>query len=257
MQPIFLKNLSIGYTHNKHLKLVMGKINASLHRGELVALIGTNGAGKSTLLRTISAYQKPLEGTITYPDGTDSPRTPAELSTQLAVVLTENNKTLNIKVREIVSLGRMPYTNIFGQLRRNDNMAIEQAMKMVGIEHLSERLMETLSDGERQKTMIAKALAQETPAIILDEPTAFLDFQSRVQLMRMLKSLAHEQEKAILVSTHDLELALQIADKIWLIDNGCLHTGNIDELTQNGTLQKFIESDGIRYNSKQNRIELI
>ena len=257
MQPIFLKNLSIGYTHNKHLKLVMGKINASLHRGELVALIGTNGAGKSTLLRTISAYQKPLEGTITDPDGTESPRTPAELSTQLAGVLTENNKTLNIKVREIVSLGRMPYTNIFGQLRRNDNMAIEQAMKMVGIEHLAERLMETLSDGERQKTMIAKALAQETPAIILDEPTAFLDFQSRVQLMRMLKSLAHEQEKAILVSTHDLELALQIADKIWLIDNGCLYTGNIDELTPNGTLQKFIESDGIRYNSKQNRIELI
>lgn len=257
MTSLSLKDLSIGYTHNRQTRLVMGKINASLQQGELVALIGANGAGKSTLLRTIAAYQRPLDGTITYPDGTINPHSPAELSTRLAVVLTSTEKALNIKIREIVALGRMPYTNIFGKLRSNDNMAIEQAMRMVGVEHLAERHMNTLSDGERQKTMIAKALAQETSIIILDEPTAFLDFGSRVQLMRMLKKLAHEQKKAILVSTHDLELALQIADRIWLMHNGNMHTGDIRELTQSGVIQSFINGEGIRYDSTHNRIELI
>ena len=235
----------------------MGKINTSLKHGEFVALIGANGAGKSTLLRTISAFQEPLEGTITYPDGSNIKRKASDLSTQLAVVLTNNSNIRGMKVREIVALGRMPYTNAFGRIRTIDNDSIDYAIELVGIKHLAERRIETLSDGERQKAMIAKALAQETPVIILDEPTAFLDFGSRVQLLRMLKELAHKNNKAILVSTHDLELALQTADKLWLIHNNNMHTGNTIELAEKGILQTFIEDKGIRYNSEHNRIELI
>lgn len=257
MSVISLNNLIIGYTHNRQPIPVMGKINASLERGELVALIGENGAGKSTLLRTISAFQEPLEGTITYPDGCNKLRKASELSTQLAVVFPNNSNIRGMRVRETVSLGRMPYTNALGRMRNTDKEAINHAMDLIGITHLEERYIETLSDGERQKTMIAKALAQETPVIVLDEPTAFLDFGSRVQLLRMLKELAHKNNKAILVSTHDLELALQIADRLWLIHNKQMYTGNTTELTNCGILQTFIEDEGIRYNTAYNRIELI
>ncbi len=234
----------------------MGVIDATLVSGELVALIGANGAGKSTLLRTLSAFQQPLSGTITYPDGKSHSRTASELSTQLAVVLTGNSGIHNLTVREVVAMGRSPYTNFLGHLRKHDKEIIAEAMSMVGIENLADRKVETLSDGERQKAMIAKALAQQTPVIMLDEPTAFLDFNSRVQLFRQLQSMAHKAGKAILVSTHDLELVLQLADKVWLIMDKTMYTGKVEELAANGILKRFIDGDGIEYNAKENRIEI-
>jgi iron complex transport system ATP-binding protein len=154
-------------------------------------------------------------------------------------------------------MGRSPYTNFLGHLRKHDEDIIAEAMNMVGVTHLAERRVETLSDGERQKAMIAKALAQQTPVIMLDEPTAFLDFNSRVQLFRLLQRLAHDTGKAILVSTHDLELVLQLADKVWLIQDKKMHTGEVKELAANGTLKRFIEGEGIAYNATENRIEII
>lgn len=256
MAAITLNKLSVGYTHNRQQLPVMGEIDATLSCGELVALIGANGAGKSTLLRTLSAFQQPLSGEVVYPDGDSCRRTASELSTQLAVVLTGNSGVTSLTVREVVALGRLPYTGFMGHLRRHDDEMVAHALADVNISHLADRAIDALSDGERQKVMIAKALAQETPVIMLDEPTAFLDFGSRVQLFRLLKKLAHERSKAVLVSTHDLELILQIADKLWLIHDGALHEGGVDELVQSGVLPTFIESGGIRYNRAQKRIEV-
>ena len=256
MAAIVLNKLSIGYTHNRQQMPIMGVIDATLQCGELVALIGSNGAGKSTLLRTLSSFQEPLGGSITYPDGKNIRRTAADLSTQLAVVLTGNNNIHSLTVREVVAMGRSPYTNFLGYIRAHDKEVIDQAMEMVNITHLADRRIETLSDGERQKAMIAKALAQETPVIMLDEPTAFLDFSSRVQLFRLLQKLAHEAGKAILVSTHDLELVLQLVDKVWLIHDKEMYSGIIDELVSNGRLKAFIDCDGIEYNANLNRIEV-
>lgn len=256
MTTLELKQLLIGYTHDRNKKPVMGYINATLQSGELVALIGANGAGKTTLLRTLSAFQEPLDGNIIYPDGSCCRRSAADLATQLAVVLTNNNNIFNLTVREIVALGRVPYTNFLGYKSSHDEEVIDYSMELVKISHLAERRVDMLSDGERQKVMIAKALAQETPVIMLDEPTAFLDFKSRVQLFRMLKRLASENNKTVLVSTHDLELVLQLTDRIWLIHNGSLHTGTVRELAMSGVLSEFIESDGIKYDVVNNRIEV-
>lgn len=256
-RAITLKNLLIGYIRNRQIMAVADAINATLNMGEFVALIGCNGTGKSTLLRTISAFQKPLGGSITYPDGSSEVRKASELSRQIAVVLTDNNRAHSMLVHEVVALGRTPYTGFTGRLSNADKAIVESAMKQIGISHLAMRDISTLSDGERQKAMIAKALAQETPVIILDEPTAFLDFGSKIQLFRSLKQLASKQKKAIIVSTHDISPALRLADRIWLLHDRQLHCGSVKELADEGTLQKFIDSDGIRYDKEHNRVEII
>ena len=254
---IILKDLQIGYTHNRKKKPIMGAIDATLHNGEVVALIGKNGAGKSTLMRTLSAFQEPLDGEIIYPDGKNIQRKPSDLCTMLAVVLTDNNNISNMTVRDVVALGRTPYNSFLGHNRKRDQDIIEKCIEQMGIGNLAHRDISTLSDGERQKTMIAKALTQETPVILLDEPTAFLDYKSRVQLFQELKRLAVEEQKAIILSTHDLELTLQIADKIWLINDKRLHTGSISKLSDNGILSKFIDDEGIHYNKTTRRIEIL
>ena len=148
----------------------------------------------------------------------------------------------------------MPYTGFFGLNTARDKRVVVEAMAMLGISSLADRRIETLSDGERQKAMIAKAVAQETPIILLDEPTAFLDFASRVALMQSLRTLAHESKKAILLSTHDLELALRLSDRLWLMYKNKLHTGNVAELSQSGALSSFIDNDGIRYDADEHKI---
>jgi iron complex transport system ATP-binding protein len=157
-------------------------------------------------------------------------------------------------VREVVAMGRMPYTGFFGLNSSCDKRVVDEAMEMLGISALAHRMIETLSDGERQKVMIAKAVAQETPIILLDEPTAFLDFASRVALMQSLRTLAHERGKAILLSTHDLELALRLSDRLWLMDKKQLYTGTVEELSQSGALSSFIDNDGIRYDADEQKI---
>ena len=202
-----LQNLSTGY-HGRHRTHVVAQhISAQLEVGCLTCLLGPNGAGKSTLLRTLANFQPAIEGRMLL-DGQSLERyTPREIARCIGVVLTERPNVGDMTVEELVAMGRSPYTGFWGGLQAEDRMAVNEAIGLVGIEVLRRRRVQSLSDGERQKVMIAKVLAQQTPIIFLDEPTAFLDFPSKVEMMLLLRRLAHEMQKTVFLSTHDLELA--------------------------------------------------
>lgn len=224
MPSITLRNLSVGYQHPRRTPTtVLAQLNATLHAGQLTCLVGANGIGKSTLLRTLAAFQPPISGQMCY--YSDEQAAPINLATLsqarlarlVSVVLTAKPSVENLSVEQIVALGRSPYTNIWGTLRADDRRMVAWAMDVVGITSLRHRLVQTLSDGERQKMMIAKALAQDTPVILLDEPTAFLDYRSKVEVLGLLARLAHETDKMVLLSTHDLEQAVHAADALWVV----------------------------------------
>ena len=269
---IELKELTIGYAQKNNTKVVASGINATLHSGRLTCLIGANGIGKSTLLRTLSAFQPPLSGEIFIDSESPIPLstlTDKQLSRLIGVVLTEKPDVQNMTVFELVGLGRSPYTGFWGRLNEDDKEVVKESLRLVGIESLQDRLIQTLSDGERQKTMIAKALAQQTPVIYLDEPTAFLDYPSKVEMLTLLRHLARETGKTIFLSTHDMELALQIADELWLMTAGTpssdtaespsnnglcqnpkettLIIGTPRELASNGSLSHFIDRPGLHF----------
>ena len=205
-----LQSLSIGYSH----KVIAADINAQIKGGELTCLIGRNGTGKSTLMRTLAGFLKPLGGSALL-DGRDVGRlSPAERSHLISVVLTDRVDIDGMRVKDLVSVGRQPYTGFFGKMSSDDEEVVNKAIADVGMTDFAGRQVNSLSDGERQKVMIAKALAQQTPVILLDEPTAFLDYPSKKEMFQMLSQLCHEQGKAALVSTHDLDIALPIADSV-------------------------------------------
>ena len=205
-----LQSLSIGYSH----KVIAADINAQIKGGELTCLIGRNGTGKATLMRTLAGFLKPLGGSALL-DGRDVDRlSPAERSHLISVVLTDRVDIDGMRVKDLVSVGRQPYTGFFGKMSSDDEEVVSRAIADVGMTDFAGRQVNSLSDGERQKVMIAKALAQQTPVILLDEPTAFLDYPSKKEMFQMLSQLCHEQGKAALVSTHDLDIALPIADSV-------------------------------------------
>ena len=262
MNTVVLKNLSIGYTQKGNEKVVAQGLNAAINSGELTCLLGCNGVGKSTLLRTLSAFQPALGGDILLNADQTSELSPLtsftdkQLSRMIGIVLTEKPDVRNMTIEDLVGMGRSPYTGFWGTLTANDKQIVADAIRMVGIEPLRGRMIHTLSDGERQKAMIAKALAQQTPIIYLDEPTAFLDYPSKVEMMQLLRRLAHEEQKTIFLSTHDVELALQLADCLWLMEcvphsdlqfrePNQLSVGTPRQLADNGALSRFIERDGI------------
>ncbi len=254
METVTLMNLSIGYKTKHSVKEVAKNINASLKSGLLTCLIGPNGIGKSTLLKTLCAFQPKLDGEV-YIDGKSiSSYTDKEFSKKVGVVLTHRPQIQNMTVEELVSLGRSPYTGFWGKLEDEDRQIINAAIKQIGIESLKDRMIQTLSDGERQKVMIAKAIAQQTPIICLDEPTAFLDFPSKIETMQLLKRLCKESNKTIFLSTHDLELTLQIADRIWLMQKGSIFVGTPKELAESGELSAFIEREGITFDKSLLRV---
>lgn len=243
---IRLRDLSTGYAGKRQTNVVTRHVCAALRSGELTCLLGANGAGKSTLLRTLSAFQPPLEGSIEVLGRPLSGYSDAERAKLIGVVLTERCEVRNMSVEELVGMGRSPYTGFWGRLTQRDKEIVRQAMATVGIGELCGRMVQTLSDGERQKVMIAKALAQETPIIFLDEPTAFLDFPSKVEIMQLLHRLSRETGKTIFMSTHDLELALQIADKVWLMDRSQgITIGTPEDLSLDGNLSRFFARKGI------------
>ncbi len=224
MPSITLTNLSVGYLRPRRTPLaVLTGLNATLHSGRLTCLVGANGIGKSTLLRTLAAFLPPLDGQILYRSSEDA--VPVNLSSLsknrmarlVSVVLTAKPSVENLTAEQVVALGRSPYTNLWGTLRAADLQKVQWAMHAVGILPLQKRMVHTLSDGERQKVMIAKALAQDTPVMLLDEPTAFLDYHSKVEMLRLLHTLAHQTNKMLLLSTHDLEQALHAADALWVV----------------------------------------
>lgn len=220
MNTIQLKDLSIGYKlHNGKTKTIASHINASVESGMLTCLIGRNGTGKSTLLRTMTGFIPPLEGQVILEGRDLSMLSATERARIISIVLTERPETDNITVNELVGMGRLPYTNFWGTLQEEDRQIVDDAMQMIGIYELRNRKIGTLSDGEKQKAMIGKAIAQQTPVIILDEPTAFLDYPSKQETMLLLHQLAQELNKTIFLSTHDLNIAYQVADKIWCMGN--------------------------------------
>lgn len=245
---IRLQDLSVGYRTKRGTKVVATGIDAEIRCGELTCLLGANGVGKSTLLRTLSAFQPKLGGAIYIKGKELGEYTDRELARMIGVVLTERPDVHNLSVDDLIGLGRSPYTGFWGGLDEVDREKVRQAAVWVGIEDLLGRMVDTLSDGERQKVMIAKALAQETPVILLDEPTAFLDFPSKVEIMLLLRHLCRQTGKAIFLSTHDLDLALQLADKVWLMGKGeTLAVGTPEDLALEGTLARFFLRKGIAF----------
>ncbi len=250
-ETIQIRNLSIGYPGKKGVKVVASGITATILSGELTCLLGANGVGKSTLLRTLSAFQPKLGGEI-YIEGKEiNEFTDKELSHVISVVLTEKPDIRNMTVEELVGLGRSPYTGFWGVLTQADKEVVNKSIALVGIQDLQQRMIQTLSDGERQKVMIAKALAQETPIIYLDEPTACLDYPSKVEMMQLLYRLSRETDKTIFLSTHDLELALQIADKLWLMDRvKGVRIGAPEDLSLDGSLSSYFARKGIIFDAE-------
>ncbi len=217
---IRLSHLSVGYSPSLP---VVSDINAVVRSGQLTCLTGENGIGKSTLLKTLTGFLPKLGGELLLDGrevGTFSQR---ELARQVSIVLTQKPDVQNLTVEEVIGLGRSPYTGFFGRFHDADRTVIADALASVGIEPLRHRMIQTLSDGERQKVMIAKALAQQTPVILLDEPTAFLDFPSKAETFRLLQRMAHDRDKLILLSTHDLELAVRFADCLLEVKDRSLH----------------------------------
>lgn len=245
---ISAKNIEIGYpkTKQRHTTSLYKDLSFDLYRGELVCLIGANGAGKSTLLRTISNSQMPLHGKIFLNNKDISAYSEKSLSRILGLVLTEKTSVGGLLVHELVELGRYPYTGFFGQLNSEDKYVIEKAMNDVGIIHKKDSYVSELSDGERQKAMIAKALAQECPVILLDEPTAFLDIESRIEIINLLHHLTINLKKTILLSTHDIDLALLLADRLWLLsrEKGLME-GITEDIVLSRKLDNFFNSEKI------------
>ncbi|MBE6332099.1 MAG: ABC transporter ATP-binding protein [Bacteroidales bacterium] len=214
-----LQDLSIG-----HNRAIVSGIDAELTPGVFACLTGRNGTGKSTLLRTLAGLLKPIAGTIELNNRPLRDFSPAELARRIGLVLTHVPDLPNTTLREMVVYGRLPYATWLGRRTAADWAAADDAIRTLGIAHLAHRRIGELSDGERQKTMIARALAQGTDYLLLDEPSAFLDYESKLELMEMLRHLAHDCGKAILLSSHDLELVRRSADTIWHIADGRLST---------------------------------
>jgi iron complex transport system ATP-binding protein len=227
---------------------IVGPLNLEIYAGQLICLLGPNGSGKSTLLRTLAGLQSSLEG-ITEIGGTPANKlTPIRLAQKISLVLTDPVRSSNLTVYSLVALGRYPYSGWLGTLNEIDKEIIARSMDAAGISHFSARKLSTLSDGESQKVMLARALAQDTPLMMLDEPTAHLDLPSRIQLMQLLHRLARRTNKGILISTHELDLALQVADQAWLLQSGGqFHKGAPEDLVLNGIFEAAFEKEGIRF----------
>jgi iron complex transport system ATP-binding protein len=249
---IELRALTIGYKPSrKETKVVAENINATLHAGELVCLLGPNGAGKSTLMRTMAGMQKPLSGEVRLGGGNIHELPARELAKRLSVVLTERINVGAMTAYALVALGRYPHTNWAGTLSDKDHEVIQWALQTTGASEFANRQIGELSDGERQRVMVARALAQEPQLMILDEITAFLDLPRRVEIMQMLRELARTTNKAILLSTHDLDLALRSADRIWLMPkNGALQIGAPEELVLSGAFETAFAGEGVSFDQQ-------
>ena len=244
---LHLTDLTIGYHQGS---AIAGPLNLDLYAGQLICVLGPNGCGKSTLLRTISGLQPALEGTIEIEGQSLKSLKPAQIARLISLVLTDNVRSGNLDVYSLIALGRYPYSGWLGILSEHDKEVISHAIAVTHTAAFLGRKIDHLSDGECQKVMLARAIAQDTPLIILDEPTAHLDLPSRIQLMRLLYQLARETNKAILISTHELDLALQVADQIWLMSSdGHLAAGLPEELIIDGSFQQAFDKDGIAFDA--------
>lgn len=250
------KGLNIGYVlKGGKQKSIHKDLSLSLYSGEVTCLLGLNGAGKSTLLRTLCGFQKPLGGSVYLQGKPLSGFSQSDFSLAVGVVLTEKTNAGGITVYELASLGRHPHTGFFGKLGKEDHEIIHESLEAAGILHKASSRVAELSDGEKQKVMIAKTLAQQCPIILLDEPTAFLDVASRIEMLLLLRKLAVEQNKAILLSTHDVDTAIQKGDCFWLLDKQYpVACGAPEDLILNGIFGRFFEKEGILFDATTGKL---
>lgn len=243
-------NMAVGYGQGKRRKALISNLNLALEQGSMVALLGMNGAGKSTLIRALTCDTQPIEGELLINGNNATTISKKEISRLIALVATERIMGGGFTIWELVALGRHPHTGLLGRLSSHDREVVDKCLDDVGITHLAHQHVASLSDGERQKAMIAKALAQQTPIIVLDEPTAFLDVASRIECMRLLHKLAREQSKAVLLSSHDISQSLLLADELWVITRERnLITGTTEQVVMSGAMNKVFDNASIVFNS--------
>lgn len=252
INTIKLQDLTLGYGE----RILFKDANIGFGWGEFTALIGRNGTGKSTLLRTIAALAKPLSGEVIVDCRSLHEMSPREIASKISFVSTEEIRITNLKVADVVGLGRAPYTNWIGSLSKDDHEKLEQSLELVGMSAFACKAMDTLSDGERQRVMIARALAQDTPIILLDEPTAYLDLPNRYEICLLLRRLAHTQGKTILFSTHDLSIALELCDTIAMIEGGQFYYGTAQSLIANHEIQRLFDGTSLQFDCEANTVRL-
>lgn len=249
---IQLKELTLGYEQ----RILLNKVSAQIAGGQLIALLGRNGTGKSTLLRAMMGLEKPKNGKILLRDKDITSLKPEALAQNISFVTTDKVRIANLRCKDVVALGRAPYTNWIGQLQAEDEKRVENAMQLVGMSDYADKSMDKMSDGECQRVMIARALAQDTPVILLDEPTAFLDLPNKYELCLLLKKLAEEEGKCILFSTHDLDIALSLCHTIMLIDNPQLYCLPTPEMVSGGHLERLFRNESVTFDAREMRIRI-
>lgn len=232
---ITLRNITLAYGD----RTLVENGSAEFAAGELTALVGRNGAGKSTLLRAVTAIEPPKSGEVLL-DGTNAAAMPPEaIARTISFVGTEKVRIANLRCEDIVAIGRAPYTNWIGRMQAADRRIVADALQAVGMEAFAARSIDTLSDGECQRIMIARALAQQTPTIVLDEPSAFLDIPTRFEICRLLQQLAHEEGKCILFSTHDLDAAMPVCDSVAVISDRTITKLPAAEIRRQGIIERL------------------
>lgn len=249
---IQLKDLTLGYEQ----RTLLEKVSAHITGGQLVALLGRNGTGKSTLLRAVMGLEKPQNGEIILHGNNIASLKPEELARNISFVTTDKVRIANLRCRDVVAQGRAPYTNWLGQLQGEDKEKVDNAMHLVGMDSYAEKTMDKMSDGECQRIMIARALAQDTPVILLDEPTAFLDLPNRYELCLLLRKLTQKEGKCILFSTHDLDIALSLCDTIMLIDNPQLYSLPTNEMITSGHIERLFHNESITFDAQAMKIRI-
>lgn len=247
---IELKELTVGYGQ----RTLLEKVSTRITSGQLVALLGRNGTGKSTLLRAMMGLEKPQTGEIRLQGKNITSLKPEKLARKISFVTTDKVRIANLRCEDVVAMGRAPYTNWIGQLQPEDKTRVDEAMRLVGMSDYAEKTMDQMSDGECQRIMIARALAQDTPVILLDEPTAFLDLPNRYELCLLLQKLAQEEGKCILFSTHDLDIALSLCDSIMLIDNPQLYSLSTPEMVASGHIERLFRNESVTFDAQEMRV---
>ena len=250
------KNLSIGYASKKAKTIVASNINITLKQGTLVGLIGANGIGKSTLLKTLTHVQNPIDGKVLIHDLSISKYTPLDLAKVLSLVLTGSIASKNLSVQELVALGRQPYTNWVGNLSDQDIHMVNAALEQTNITDLRHKKCFELSDGQLQKVMIARALAQDTDLIILDEPTTHLDMYHKAYILKLLQKLAKETNKTILFSSHEIDLAIQLCDNLIVMTEHEVVSNEPCQLIANGTFETLFPKDLIAFDKETGRFRV-
>jgi iron complex transport system ATP-binding protein len=242
-----LDSLVIGYGSGKDANILLPALSSSASEGELIALIGQNGIGKSTLLRTITGLQKPMSGKVVLKGKDLSEFNRYDLAAIIGYISTEPVRVSNMRVSDLVALGRYPHTNWTGKLAKTDHLMINEAIEKVGLQNLTGRFINELSDGERQRAMVARLLAQDAEIFVMDEPTAFLDIRSKYEIVHLLHDLSRTRGKTIIFSTHDLLTAISESDKVWLALKDSFYEGAPEDLILNGSFDRLFDSSVVKF----------